>query len=531
MTTRNKKILLTSITLIIIASFRFLFIGRYVDSWDAVDFALGVERFDIFYMRPHFPGYPLFIIIAKLVNSFFSDSFLSLSITSSIYGVITIIFIYLTINKLFEHGVALFVALLSIFTPLLWLISIQPMSDSMGIALVWIVLWIISQSKDYDLGEKEHLWIGVLAAFIFGLSMGVRISYYPFAFVLIIPLYLSSVNRFDNKIVFSTLIRNSILFGLSLGIGILLWLLPISSIEGGVMAYLELGLSFTKGHFTDWGGTLISEGSLITRIRDFLFLIILSIGGLGWKDSVTSSLYLYFWVIIAILLLILKSKDQVLKRINNFKKRHLYEIIFLVLSIVPYSIWVIIGQNLQKSRHIAILIPFIFLVIILLVKLSINKYWKLWAVGLIAFSFMISFPIINQYASYPSPMFQMANWINDNYQENRTTIFTWEEERVINYLYPKFSTVRLRKEDDFENQILLYGENRLILVTNAVLDGFTDKKKYLQFLKPVWKIESNSFLYPTYNRIVLYQANSDLYNFLKKSRSSITLIDNDNEMQ
>jgi len=487
---------------------RFLFLGHTPDSWDTVDFALGIERYDIFQMQPHFPGYPIYMLFAKWINMVVNEPIISLSITSAISNILTVLFIYLTVRNLFNKTISFYVALLTIVNPALWLIGDQPMSDSMGIMMVWLVLWIISKTIGSE--TNYHFKIGIITSFIFGLSMGVRISYFPFAFILLNPLVLSTKG---SKI--GQLLKNSLYMGLSFSFGILVWLLPVAYTEGGVSRYFQLGLAFTSGHFNDWGGTLFSEeGSILSRFFQFLSLILVSIGGYGSGE--TESLFIRWtinaWLVIGIIIVLFYRRELIRRLKVNF---NWITFSVLALSTIPYIIWVLVGQNIDKPRHVAVLLPFIFMMFAYIGQF-VGKWWKGWMIGLSLLTFSISLPMMINYVTSPPPMVQLANNINTNYQIENTTIITWEEERVVDYLYPGYHTIRLRKPDDFENTVLLYGEGRTILVTNAVLNGFGSKsKEYINFFNSVFEVKSDSFLYPTYNHIILYKAKPSFYRWLQ----------------
>src|SRR6476659_1907211 len=64
------------IVLISIFSITFLFwtqithVNAFASTWDQVDFALALDRYDLMAMQPHFPGYPYFILGGYLIHQF-----------------------------------------------------------------------------------------------------------------------------------------------------------------------------------------------------------------------------------------------------------------------------------------------------------------------------------------------------------------------------------------------------------------------------------------------------------------------------
>ena len=52
-----------------IALLRLVTSGDAADSWDAVGFMNAVHDFDLAKFQPHFPGYPVYVALCKLVRS------------------------------------------------------------------------------------------------------------------------------------------------------------------------------------------------------------------------------------------------------------------------------------------------------------------------------------------------------------------------------------------------------------------------------------------------------------------------------
>lgn len=48
---------------------RYLFMTDHLGTWDSVDFALGLKRYDISAYQPHPPGYPIYMLFTKVFFS------------------------------------------------------------------------------------------------------------------------------------------------------------------------------------------------------------------------------------------------------------------------------------------------------------------------------------------------------------------------------------------------------------------------------------------------------------------------------
>src|SRR5437879_8467767 len=65
---------------------RIPFTSRLLFDQDAVQFALAIEKYDVYLHQPHPPGYFLYVMLGKMINIFFHDantSFLVLSLIGS----------------------------------------------------------------------------------------------------------------------------------------------------------------------------------------------------------------------------------------------------------------------------------------------------------------------------------------------------------------------------------------------------------------------------------------------------------------
>ncbi|MBA2871673.1 hypothetical protein HNQ85_001948 [Anoxybacillus calidus] len=114
----------------------------YAATWDQVDFALALNRYDLLAMQPHFPGYPYFILGGMIVNSFIENPAKALSIFNVFMMLSATIPNFLLAKKYYESDIAW------IITCLLMLIVTQPMSEGAGIAVLWWYLWAVQMTRE-----------------------------------------------------------------------------------------------------------------------------------------------------------------------------------------------------------------------------------------------------------------------------------------------------------------------------------------------------------------------------------------------
>ena len=304
----------------------------YIEDIDSLRFALSIIDYDIAKLQPHFPGYPVFCFIAKILFLITN----SLGITFSIIGGISVfIIIYYTLRLwcfelLLPQGI--FCTALIFLNPLLWLMSNRYMPDVMGVAVTIAALYyLINNEKD-----NKNVFIGF---FLAGLLTGVRLSYTPF---LLLPMVYHFLNHKKKPYIL-----------LSFSIGCFLWFLPLIWITGIDNLYLA-ALKQTSGHFSEFGGTIITDANLFDRGINLIRSI--------WADGLGC-----YWVgrswqtlLLSIPMLYFLYHGLHSMKISIMDKKYM----IIVGSIIIYLIWIFFFQNvIYKSRHILPLIVFAIVVI------------------------------------------------------------------------------------------------------------------------------------------------------------------------
>ena len=366
----------------------------YIEDIDSLRFGLSLYEYNITKLQPHFPGYPVFSFLAKCIY-FFIDS---MGITFSLIGgfsIFSIIFFSLKITQIkLNSYLGLFIGFLILFNPLMWLMSNRYMPDLMGLA-------IMIGSFYYLQNDKKNNFSIPLGFFLFGVLAGVRLSYIPFLFIPIMSCLIYRREKF--------LLVSSLLFGF------LIWLIPLIFFTGFNELWLT-ALEHTKGHFNDYGGTIYTENNWWVRFVSF-FRSIWADGfggywiGRSWITGVIS-LYLMYYFLETI-----KKFKKVLENNSSIK--------IMIYSIIIYSIWVLLFQNvIYKSRHI---MPAV-LILILLLSLGqkhINsdwlKYQKYLYLSYISFLFMVSLVLVLQHKK-PTAIAQTKNYLIN--KEQPVTIVT-----------------------------------------------------------------------------------------------------------
>jgi hypothetical protein len=493
--------------LFVLAAFavRLHFAGIYAESWDAVDFALALNRYDIFAMQPHFPGYPLYIAAALVFKGWADDPVRALTWLAACVGSLSLLpFAYLAKRILRKRTAVWLACIWFAVNPLVALAHVQPMSEAFGL---FAVLLLLAAALHADQLRGTRLVLAAsMSALLYALLLGIRISYFPLGMILLYPLWLLYRERISN--------RHFWLQGLFVMLvfvwGMMAWLLPTAATEGGLIPYLRLGFAFTAGHFTDWGGTAFSEGSPWWERLAVLLIDRLLYNGLLGMDrfSEASSLPSWmFWLALIFHLVLL------LVWLFAWRVRNRRWIGFISLAVLPYALWVFLGQNSEKARHLLPLLPWVLL--------SLTSGWiTIWEklrgrsarIVLAACSLMVlaglgfrQGEVLHRHLA-PPPAVQLVDYVATRYPAEGTLLYTWEEQRLFDYYAPPIHTERLKSYAYFVQSVLLHREKtERFLLTNAVLDGFGNDHPLRGHVREIARFSADPFLYPTYHTVILYE--------------------------
>ena len=440
---RSKVSILFSICLLT----RLCFVGRYLDSCDSIDFALGLHDYDLSLLQPHFPGYPVYMVASSLFFKLSHQDVWSLAMPGVLFGSITVYPLSLLTRQLFSERVAILTAVLYLINPLCWLQAERPTSDAMGLFFVISAAYLLycafklkvllrapaskaaekadinlttrCISKRYGrLSDRNYLFLGSL---FLGFGLGVRLSYFPFiAFWMGILLYLAI-----QKMRF---FKDVILYGMmGFVIGVCVWFLPQISYVGRHPFWGNC-LSFSRGHFTDWGGSVIT------------------FGGLGRVTCLVKSIWVYGlggWWNDASFLRLAASLIMIVTFLYSFKR---YQFdrrgFFLGLYVIPYMLWVILGQNVANPRHIMPILP----VVLMLIAYGLCKTYEemnkgisiILTVAFVVSMSVISFRLVLRYHNnVPAPI-QLIQFIEKQFDCLSTKIYCGGEKRFFDYYAPQW---------------------------------------------------------------------------------------------
>jgi len=306
----------------------------YIEDIDSLRFALSIfDQFDLEKLQPHFPGYPVFCFIGYIIYSITGSLANTFSIIGSLSIFLIIYFSVILIKPKEDSFNLSFVILLFFFNPMFTIMSNRYMPDLMGLSLFIVSFYFLTHDN------KKNVLIG---GFIYGLLLGTRLSYFTLLLVPYIYIFYKQNKKTSLQLILTSLS------------GCLIWLIPMIIITG-FDNLVYLAQNQTIGHFTDYGGTILTENHWLDRFKYFFHTIWSD--GLGgyWigRSNITliSSLFL--------LPILFYSCKKILNDPMSYKKVHM-----LIISVILYSIFIMFFQNIiYKSRHV---MPVVFLIIFLI---------------------------------------------------------------------------------------------------------------------------------------------------------------------
>ncbi len=273
-----------------------------LDSDDALNFAHGVVRFSVLEFSPHFPGYPAFIWLARLINLAVDEPARAVLWTSLLgSSLLAPLAAYLAVRLWQRPSLLAPVWLLVLALPLTPTLALSGLSDGPALA-AWLGALLALQQRKI-----------ALAGLLLGLMLALRPSYFVLA---LLPLWLGMAQQ-----------GNRVRFVLPIALVGLACLLFVWQADG--WAYFAEGRRFTDGHFTLWGNTAAAHGDRL----------------LSWANTFNDQLT-PLWPLLMGALLILplwqRSKD------HNPAPSVLWPLYWLVLLL-----WTLVGQNPDNPRHLA----------------------------------------------------------------------------------------------------------------------------------------------------------------------------------
>jgi hypothetical protein len=287
---------------------------------DSARFAMALLDYDVSQMRPHAPGYILYVGFAKLIYLLSNDVTLSLVAVSILSASFAVPALYVLANSMYGRSTAVITCLLFLSSPLFWFNSEMPLTYALeGFVSVFFAL------ACYKSLSKDNKWL-IISAILLGILTGVR-QHLAFLFL---PLWLYSLRKCS--------LRRIMVLLLAYGIVCLTWFVPMVLLTGGLTKYL----TSASAQFKTW---VLHPAPLSYQIRT--------------RTNIFISFMVHSFVLGLIPMIYYLGRFFRIPRILEDVR-----IQFLLLWFLP-AVLFFIGINLFNSGHVVCILPpfFIYLAV------------------------------------------------------------------------------------------------------------------------------------------------------------------------
>jgi hypothetical protein len=325
------------------------FLPPTLEDIDSINFALGVNDFDVAKHQPHPPGYPVYIALGKLSTAVLRGAGVpapearGLAAWSLISGGALVCLLFELFRSLARlargtdrpasdtgwDGFAVCATVIAITSPLFWFTSLRPLSDMTGLAGAAAAQALILSVLSRRGGRQALVWGALLA----GLAIGIRSQ----TFLLTLPLLGMALVTPG----LGLRIRDRVEVLAAAGVGVLAWAAPLVWASGGLTAYAT-ALGTQAGE--DFSGVVMLWNARTPRVA---------------VDALTFS-FLWPWggILTGAIVVAVAAVGAV--RAGWQKPRVL---LLLVIAFMPYAIFHLLFHEVVTVRYaLPLIVPVAYLV-------------------------------------------------------------------------------------------------------------------------------------------------------------------------
>ena len=416
-------LLLTIVTLL----GRFLTLPTFVESGDGLYFVRGLERYAMTEMRPHRPGFPVYLWLGHFFKLFTSNSEQALHLVGITSSSLTILPLAALAGAARQASggnsgqvccAALAAGFIWALIPLSWLVGSEIYSDSLALFLSLLMLWscwrslkyLFSEAPSPFLASKAHVggWL-ILAGLVGGLLLGTRLSY---AALLLPLIYATWLNR-HLKVKWHnlTLLPLPWLVLVSFGAAVCSWLGWQWLMEGS--AFFELLTAHFSDDYRIYDLTLSRDTpDLPTRLL-VLSRVILVYGLGGWWSDVPWPRLL---VSVTLVGPILTGSYRLLKAARQ------PVIKMLLLWLVPYLfITLTISHDLWMARYTFPLVALLTMVAAIGLPNRPNLSYG-WSAAIVLSLCIVTLPLAWQHKDSPPLGQRLVEYVHNNLKSTNSFV-------------------------------------------------------------------------------------------------------------
>ena len=230
------------------------------DGYDGVGFVLAMQRLDLARFAPQPPGYPLYVLLGRLVQLSGLPAAAALSVVSAVLLGGGIGAVAAAAQRRLGFAAGVLIALFLSLSPLCLALGVATLSDGAGLGALLLSLAVLSRG-----GRLAACGGGVLI----GAALGIRPTYAPIALLLLL---------FYGRLCGWRAVAWSCL---SAAAAVLAWLVPFA-LWVGPQTLWGLSLAHATGHVTDFGGAVTADAASGVPIVALVRGLVESALGLSW---------------------------------------------------------------------------------------------------------------------------------------------------------------------------------------------------------------------------------------------------------
>jgi hypothetical protein len=300
----------TSPSLLVLALLLAASAPPWPDDWDGLGFLASVGRFDLDRFAPHPPGYPVYVALLKMAALLAPSPIAAADVVAVVSGVVSVGLLAASARRVSVSVHALGVGAFVAACPLLWRAASGVGSEAPALALSGLALWGASERT-----RRGATLLGVAV----GLGLGVRASWAP----LYLPMLALAPSGTRGRALGASAVATC---------G---WVVPMLALVGP-RHYATLLGAHLSGHALRWGGTALTQPARALYLARDVLVDGLGAGGdglglsIGALGAIVGLLGLLAW------------------RTARWRGARV-----VALLLVPYLVWVALGQNLREQpRHV-----------------------------------------------------------------------------------------------------------------------------------------------------------------------------------
>lgn len=261
---------------------RLLTVPDFAESREGILYVRGVVRYTVVELRPYWPGYPVYMWLGQLLNLWASDPVRALHLLA-IFSSVLCIWPLAALAYDWQRSTgsspkeaslaALGAAVMWALVPIAWLNGSEIFGDPTALLLSLTMLWLSWRSLRPSSNAATYL---ILAGILAGLVLGIRLAYVPLLLVLVYAVWQHRHYKVKKLPLPLAVLA-------ALVVTVLIWFGWQLAMDG--TKFFTVGIDQLNGHFSEWGDSALSDGSLWTRpVRLLKTYLTYGLGG-WWPDT------------------------------------------------------------------------------------------------------------------------------------------------------------------------------------------------------------------------------------------------------